>query len=126
MRMASLALRLVVAAILVQTLFFKFSGAPESVYIFTKLGMEPVGRYGTGTVELAASILLFMPSTVTLGAILALGTMAGAIAGHLTRLGIEVQGDHGLLFGLACTVFLACLAILFLHRREIPLVGGRL
>jgi uncharacterized membrane protein YphA (DoxX/SURF4 family) len=126
MKTASLLLRAVVALILVQSLFFKFSAAPESIYIFTTLGMEPVGRYGIGTVELIASILLFVPGMLTIGAALALGTMAGAIMGHLTKLGIEVQGDHGLLFGLACVVFASSLALLVLHRKEIPLIGARL
>jgi uncharacterized membrane protein YphA (DoxX/SURF4 family) len=126
MKALSLFLRILVAIILVQTLFFKFTGAPESVYIFTTMGMEPVGRYGTGIVELIASILLFIPAARTVGAALAVGTMAGAIGGHLTKLGIEVQGDHGLLFGMACTVLICSLAILAIHRKEIPLIGARL
>jgi uncharacterized membrane protein YphA (DoxX/SURF4 family) len=126
MKALSLTLRLTVAAILLQTLYFKFTGAPESVYIFSTLGLEPVGRYGTGLVELVASVLLFIPAARTVGAALAVGTMAGAIGGHLTKLGIEVQGDHGLLFGLACTVLACSLALLAIHRKEIPLIGARL
>lgn len=125
-KVVSLVLRLLVAVILVQTLFFKFSGAQESVYIFTTVGLEPVGRYATGTVELIASVLLFIPSLRTVGAILAIGTMSGAIFFHLTKLGIVVEGDHGLLFGMACTVFLSCLVLLWIHRRELPIVGVRL
>jgi putative oxidoreductase len=119
-------LRLVAAVILLQTLFFKFTAAPESVYIFTKVGAEPWGRIGSGVVELIASVLLLLPGTVWLGAALALGVMAGAIVSHLTLLGIDVMGDHGLLFGLACTVFVACAILLFLYRRQIPLIGARL
>jgi hypothetical protein len=119
-------LRVVVAVILVQTLYFKFTAAPESVYIFTTMGMEPWGRIGTGVIELIASILLFIPATISIGAGLALGTMAGALMSHLTKLGIVVQNDGGELFGLACTVFVSCLVILFIHRKEIPLIGGRL
>jgi uncharacterized membrane protein YphA (DoxX/SURF4 family) len=126
MKALSLTLRLIVAAILLQTLYFKFSGAPESIYIFTTMGMEPAGRYGTGVVELLASVLLFVPRARTVGAALAVGTMAGALGGHLTKLGIEVQGDHGLLFGLALTVLLCSLGILAIHRKEIPIVGARL
>jgi len=126
MKIASLVLRGVIAVILLQTLYFKFSGAPESVYIFTQMGMEPVGRYATGVVELVASVLLFVPAAIPIGAVLALGTISGAILGHLTKLGIEVQGDHGLLFGLACIVFVCSLAVLVLHRKDLPLVGSRL
>jgi hypothetical protein len=116
-------LQLAVAGILLQTLFFKFTGATESVYIFSTLGVEPWGRIGSGVVELIASILLLVPATSTLGAGLALAVMAGAIGSHLTVLGIEVQGDGGLLFGLAVAVFAASAAILVLRRDEIPLLG---
>jgi hypothetical protein len=115
----SLVLRLVVAGILLQTLFFKFTGAEESVYIFSRLGMEPWGRLGSGAAELAASILLLVPPTVVPGAVLAIGIIAGAILAHLTVLGIEVAGDRGLLFGLAVTVLVLSAAILVLHRGEL-------
>ena len=116
-------LRLAVAAILIQTLFFKFTGAAESVYIFTKVGAEPWGRLGSGILELIAAILLLVPSTTALGALLALGLMAGAIGSHLTVLGVEVMGDGGLLFGLAVFIFVASLVVLSLHRNQIPFVG---
>jgi len=116
-------LRIVAAIVLLQTLFFKFTAAPESVYIFTKVGAEPWGRIGSGVVELIAAILLLSPRFNWLGSLLALGVMAGAILSHLTILGIEVQGDKGLLFGLALTVFLASGINLILHRSEIPLIG---
>ncbi len=119
-------LRIVAAAILLQTLYFKFSGAPESIYIFTKVGAEPWGRIGSGVVELLAAILLLTPRFTWVGSVLALAMMAGAILSHLTILGIEVQGDKGLLFGLALTVFFATGLNLFLHRTEIPVIGRRL
>lgn len=119
----SWALRIIAAAILLQTLFFKFTAAPESVYIFTKVHAEPWGRIGSGIVELIAAILLLMPRYTWLGSLLALGVMAGALFSHLTVLGIEVQGDKGLLFALALTVFLACAINLLLHRTEIPFIG---
>ncbi len=121
-------LQIVVAVILLQTLFFKFSGAAESVYIFSTLGAEPWGRIGSGVVELIASILLLVPRTVSLGALLALGTISGAILAHLTQLGIKLAevGDKGELFALAMVVFFSSFTILFLHRREIPFVGERL
>lgn len=121
----SLGLRLVAAAILLQTLFFKFTGAEESVYIFTTVGQEPWGRYGSGFVELIASILLFTRFRAV-GAGLALGVMAGAIFFHLTVLGIEVKGDGGLLFALALITAASSATVLVLHRRELPVIGARL
>src|SRR4051794_31257300 len=127
----SWALQGIVAAILFQTLFFKFTGAAESRYIFTRLGLEPWGRIGSGVVELIACILLLHPRTVTLGAILALGVISGAILSHLTRLGIVVVNsdgtrDGGLLFILAIIVLVGSTAILVLRRNQIPLIGPRL
>lgn len=103
--------RIVAAVIMLQTLYFKFTGASESVYIFEQVHMEPWGRIGVGIAELIAAVLLLINRTVWLGALLALGLMAGAIMMHLTILGIEVQGDGGYLFSLAvivaaCSVFL--------------------
>lgn len=119
-------LRITAAIILLQTLFFKFTAAPESVYIFTKVGAEPWGRIGSGVVELIAAILILTPRFTWLGSLLAIGVMAGAILSHITVLGIEVQGDKGLLFALALIVFVCSTANLLLHRSEIPLVGRRL
>ena len=116
-------LQLVGAAILLQTLYFKFTGADESVYIFTTVGAEPWGRIGSGVLELIAAVLLLVPSTAALGALMAAGLMAGAIMSHLTILGIEVQGDGGLLFGLAVTVFVAGVGVAVIRRADIPVVG---
>jgi putative oxidoreductase len=113
-------LQLAVAGILLQTLFFKFTGAAESVWIFSTLGAEPWGRYASGIAELIASVLLLVPGYAALGALLALGVIAGAIVSHLAFLGIEVQGDGGLLFALAVIVFICSLAILALRWRELP------
>jgi putative oxidoreductase len=118
-------LRIVAAVILLQTLFFKFTGAPESIYIFTKVGAEPWGRIGSGVVELIAAVLLLIPRTSWLGAVIAMGVMTGAIISHLTLLGIEVQGDKGLLFFLALTVFVISAAIVFISRTQLPLIGER-
>lgn len=122
----SWALRITAAIILLQTLFFKFTAAPESVYIFTKVGAEPWGRIGSGVVELIAAILILTPRFTWLGSLLAIGVMAGAILSHLTVLGIEVQGDKGLLFALALIVFVCSTVNLLLHRSEIPVIGRRL
>ena len=124
-RTASWIAQLVVATILLQTLYFKFSAAEESVYIFSTLGLEPWGRIGSGVAELVAAILLLVPSLAVVGAVLALGVISGAILSHLTVLGIEVRGDGGLLFGLALAVFFGSLVVLVLRRREIPFVGSR-
>ncbi len=120
-------LQVIVAVILLQTLFFKFTGAAESVYIFSTLGAEPWGRIGSGVVELIASILLLMPRTAALGALLSLGTISGAIFAHLTKLGIALTavGDRGELFALALVVFIASALILLIRRRSIPIVGER-
>jgi putative oxidoreductase len=123
-------LQITVAVILLQTLFFKFTGAEESVYIFSTVGrfvgvtgVEPWGRIGSGLIELVAAILLLIPATVSLGAVLTMGTMAGAIASHLVILGIEVKADGGLLFALAMTAFVGSAIVLILRRTEIPFVG---
>lgn len=117
-------LQLVVAGILFQTLFFKFSAAEESVYIFRTLGMEPWGRIGTGIVELVAVILLLHPRMITLGASLSAAVISGAIASHLTRLGIVVRGDGGVLFALAVIVFVGSVGILFIRRSQVPWIGA--
>ena len=116
-------LRITAAVILAQTLFFKFTAAPESVYIFDKVGLGAPGRIGSGIAELIAAILILIPGTVWLGAGLALGVMGGAIMSHLTVLGIVVMNDHGLLFGLALTVALCSAILLVIHRRSIPVIG---
>ncbi len=119
-------LRLFAAIILAQTLYFKFSGAEESRYIFTTIGMEPWGRHLVGVSELATVVLLLLPRTAWLGGLLGLGVIAGALFFHLTVLGIDVQGDGGTLFYLALAVFVACLGVLWLHRAELQAQVKRL
>ena len=126
LRVVSWICRIVAAVILLQTLYFKFTGAEESVYIFTKIGAEPWGRYASGVVELFAAVLLLLPRTSWAGALLATGVMAGAIGSHLTKLGIVVQNDGGLLFALAVTVLVCALTTAYLHRRQIPFLGPML
>lgn len=135
----SWACQIVAAIILLQTLFFKFTAAPESVYIFTKLGtfvhthipfasisaVEVSGRIGSGIMELVAAVLLLTPRFVWAGAILAMAATGGAMLSHLTFLGIEVQGDKGLLFALALIVFITSAIALYLHRGQIPAFGKR-
>jgi hypothetical protein len=113
-------IKLTAAVILLQTLFFKFSGANESIYIFQTLGIEPYGRIGSGVVELIASILILIPRTTLLGALLGMGTMLGAIFSHLFVLGIEVQNDGGTLFLLAVITLSCCLFLVFAQRNKIP------
>lgn len=118
--------RIAVAVILFQTLFFKFTGAEESKYIFSTVlspELEAYGRIGSGIIELIAVVLLLVPRTAWLGALLSLGTISGAIFSHLTLLGIEVKGDGGLLFALAVTVFVLSAVVLLLHRKELPVLG---
>ncbi|QLH34309.1 MAG: DoxX family protein [Cyclobacteriaceae bacterium] len=111
--------RLVAAIIMVQTLYFKFT-APESVFIFSTVGMEPWGRWLVGFLELVASVMLFIPATIWLGSILAIGLMAGALGMHLTLLGIEVQGDGGQLFIYALVVLICTLYSFWKSRQAIP------
>lgn len=116
-----MAARLLAAVILFQTLYYKFGASDESVYIFTRVGMEPWGRIGVGVAELLASVLLVINRTAWAGAGIALGLMTGAIGMHLTVLGIEVQGDGGYLFFLACVVAVCALYVLVVDRHK---VGG--
>lgn len=112
-------IRIVAAVILLQTLYFKFSGAEESVYIFSTLGIEPYGRIGSGIVELIAAILILIPRTTLIGALIGLGVIMGAIFSHLFVLGIEVQNDGGELFILAIITFLCCALLVFQNRNRI-------
>ena len=112
-------LRLVAAVIMLQTLMFKFTAAPESVYIFSKLGMEPWGRIGIGVLELISSLLILFPRTTGYGALLGVGLMGGALYFHLTKLGIVVQNDSGELFIYALLVFTSCLILAIVYRSQI-------
>jgi putative oxidoreductase len=113
------AARLLAAVILFQTLYFKFTGAEESVYIFTMVGMEPWGRIGVGVMELIASILLLINPLSWVGAGLALGLMAGAIGMHLFLLGIEVMGDGGQLFLYALIVVVCSVFVLYQNKMKV-------
>lgn len=105
------ALRVIAAIIMLQTLFFKFTAAPESVYIFSKINMEPTGRIGIGIMELIAAILLLVPKYTRWGALLGIGLMSGALYFHITALGIVVMDDNGLLFSYALIVWTACIIL---------------
>nr|WP_314897503.1 DoxX family protein [uncultured Flavobacterium sp.] len=113
-------LRITVAVILSQTLYFKFTAAEESIYIFTALGVEPYGRIGTGILELITVILILIPRTVLPGALLGCGIMVGAILSHLFVLGIEIENDGGTLFALANIILFSCLTLIFLNKDKIP------
>lgn len=113
-------IKLVAVIILLQTLYFKFTAAPESVFIFSTLGIEPFGRIGSGIVELIASILILIPRTTLLGAVLGFATMLGAIFSHIFVLGIEIQSDGGTLFVLAVITLLCCLILIYNQKDKIP------
>lgn len=115
-----LILRITVAIILIQTLRFKFSAHPDSVYIFEKIGLEPYGRIGIGVLELISGMLLLIPKTVWIGATLTLGIIGGAIIMHLTQLGIEVKHDGGLLFATAILTFILSAIILYVYKKDMP------
>ncbi len=114
--------RIIAAVILLQTLYFKFTGHEDSLYIFSQLGLEPAGRFVIGVLELITAVLLLLPRTAGIGALLGLGVISGAIFSHLTKLGIEVKGDGGTLFYLAVTVFVCCLIAVVIHHKEIPVI----
>jgi len=117
-------LRIVVALILIQTLRFKFTAHPDSVYIFTKVGLEPYGRLVIGIMELIAGILILIPRTVWIGAGLTMGIIGGAIFMHLTKLGVEIDGDKGILFYTAILMFVLSSIILWIYRKDIPIIGN--
>ena len=110
---------IVSSIIMLQTLYFKFTAAPESVYIFSQLGLEPFGRIGVGVAELIASLLLIIPKSRFFGALISIGLMMGAVIGHLTILGINVMNDGGYLFTLCLIVIVNCLICLSLERKQL-------
>ncbi len=116
-------LRIVPSVIMLQTLFFKFTAAPESVYIFSAVGLEPVGRIGIGVLELIAALLLLIPKTTWIGTLLGLGIMTGGILVHLFILGIEVMNDGGYLFFLALGAFGCCAILAWMERAKIPVIN---
>lgn len=111
-------LKILAALIMLQTLYFKFTGQEESVKLFSMLGMEPWGRIGTGVGELMASVLLLIPATTALGALMGLGLMSGAIFFHITKLGIKFNGDY-VLFAYAVIVWVCCLILLWIHKEQL-------
>ena len=111
-------LRLVAAGIMLMTLYFKFTAHPQSVRLFTELGMEPWGRIGTGVFELIASVLILYPRTTGFGAGLGAGLMAGAIFFHVTKLGLKFDGDYEL-FTMAVIAFVCCLILLLIFRNQV-------
>lgn len=119
-------LRILAALLMLQTLWFKFSGSEESVYIFSKIGIEPWGRIGTGIAELVAAALLLIPATVAIGALMGTGIMTGAILSHFFILGIEVMGDGGQLFVYALIVFTCCLILLWKYKQQLAVLKLKL
>lgn len=120
-----LIIRIVIAIVLIQTLRFKFTAHPDSVYIFTQVGLEPYGRIGIGIFELIAGILLLIPKTVWLGASITIGLMFGAIFMHLTKIGIVVNHDSGALFITAIITLILASIILYAFRKDIPFVSRK-
>ena len=120
-----LTLRLIVAAILIQTLRFKFTAHPDSVLIFETVGLEPYGRIAIGILELIAGILLLIPKTIWLGATLTIGVIGGAIFMHLTKLGVEINNDGGILFFTAVVTVIISIIILYISRNKIPFINNK-
>lgn len=135
------ALAIYVAFVFIQSLLFKFSGSQETVIIFNTIAdwmagiaplsaiAEPFREYGgvsVGSVELVASVMILIPKTRLLGALTALGVISGAIFFHLfTPLGVnrvvDAAGntDGGVLFFMACGVWLSSAVIIWLERRAV-------
>ncbi len=122
MKIISWIFRIIAAAIMLQTLYFKFTGAEESIKLFTLIGMEPWGRYAAGTIELIASILLLVPKTKIFGAFLGMGLMCGALFFHFTQIGIVDASGSALLFIYACIALFSCALILVIHFDEIKIL----
>lgn len=118
----TIGIRIIIAVILIQTLRFKFTAHPDSVYIFSEVGLEPIGRIGIGVLELIASILILIPKTIWIGAGLTIGIISGAIMMHLTKLGIEINGDNGTLFYTAVLIFVLSAITLWMYRKDIPFI----
>lgn len=112
-------LRIAASVILLQTLYFKFSAAEESIYIFTALGVEPYGRIGSAIAELIVVILILIPKTTWIGALGGIGVMTGAILSHVFVLGLVVKDDGGLLFSLAIITLLCCLGLLYFNKNKL-------
>lgn len=110
---------LIAAILLLQTLYYKFMAAPESVYIFSTLRIEPIGRIGIGILELIATWLLLFRRTSLVGAIFGLGIIIGAIFAHIFILGIEVQNDGGKLFGMAIVILVLCSTVIILQKEKL-------
>jgi len=127
-RVVPWAAQIVVALILAQTLFFKFTYAPETQVIFASRGGRPAAT-AVGIAELLCVILLLVPRTAAIGAVLSLLVISGAIFTHLTSLGIQVvdpttgEGDGGLLFGLAVLVALGSAVVLAFRWQQLPYVS---
>ncbi|MCF6279404.1 MAG: DoxX family protein [Flavobacteriaceae bacterium] len=120
-----LILRIMVAVILVQTLRFKFTAHPDSVYIFTKVALEPYGRIGIGILELISAILILIPRTIWAGAGLTLVILGCAIIMHLTQLEIEINSDLKTLFYMALGTFIISIIILYNQRKKLPIIGAK-
>jgi uncharacterized membrane protein YphA (DoxX/SURF4 family) len=120
-----LGIRIIIAIVLLQTLRYKFTGHPDSIYIFSKIGLEPFGRIGIGTLELIAALLILIPRTVWMGSLLSIGIISGAIFLHLSQLGVEINNDGGRLFYMAISIFILSGLVLWNQRKKIPVIGSR-
>ena len=119
-------LRIIIAILLIQTLYFKFTAHPDSVYIFSQIGLEPFETIGIGFLELITAILILNPKSIWLGSLLSIGIISGAIFMHLAKLGIEINNDGGLLFYIALIILILSVVVLFKNRKNIPIIGGKL
>ncbi|MEO8084864.1 MAG: DoxX family protein [Ardenticatenales bacterium] len=120
------AAQIVAAVLMGQTLFFKFTSDPSAVKLFTTLGVEPWGRYGTGVLELIAVVLLLVPAPYlgkhAWGAVLGAVLMVGALFAHVTKLGFG--GDYGQLAAMAVITLVCCCYVIWERRADLPMIGS--
>ena len=116
--------QLIAVVIMGQTLFFKFTGHPETIAIFEEKLNMPGGQYVIGIAELIACILLLIPTSVAYGALLGAGLMTGAIIGHITHIGWE--GNHLTLGIMAIITLVSCISVLIIRRKELPFIKSAL
>lgn len=121
---------MLVAGILLQAIFFKFTYAPETQVIFGPRGGRPAAT-AAGMIELICVILLLIPRTAAIGALMSLIVISGAIFTHLSSLGIQIvdpetgASDRGFLFVLALVVMIGSLVVLGLRWQTLPYLGRR-
>ena len=87
MNVALWALQIAAAGMFLMVGFLKLSGDPQLVGLFEAIGIGQWFRYLTGTLEVVGAILLLIPRTSGLAALMLAGVMACAIVTHVFIVG---------------------------------------